>query len=168
MMRHSLTAVLLAAALAAPAFAQVPAGKAGTDGSTSVTGQLGFVQQQSANEWRGTKLIGASVYGPDNASIGEINDVLIAGDGKVHAVVIGVGSFLGAADKDIAVPFEALSVTRQPDSSSIARISVTYSKDQLKNAPDFAYNGAAQSQTTGSSASDRLRSLAPDGGGPKP
>ena len=70
----------------------------------------GFVQQQSQNEWRGSKLIGANVYGPDNKSIGEINDVIVASDGQIKAAVVGVGGFLGVGQKDVAVPFNSLAI----------------------------------------------------------
>jgi sporulation protein YlmC with PRC-barrel domain len=106
----------------------------------------GFVQNQSAEEWRASKLIGASVYGPDDKSIGGINDVIVTGDGSIKAVVVGVG------EKDVAVPFESLSVSRKADSNAIDKITVSFSTEELKNAPDFAFYKAPTSQTTGSSS----------------
>jgi hypothetical protein len=153
MIKRTLTATAIAAALAVPAFAQQPAANPGMTSPSSAqqssSQSTGFVKSQSGNEWRGSKLIGASVYGPDNASIGEINDVIIGSDGSIKAAVIGVGGFLGVGQKDVAVPFDALNVTRTPDSNSINKITVSYTKDQLKSAPQFAYLGAG----TGSSAS---------------
>ena len=96
-------------------------------------------------------MIGASVYGPDNASIGEIGDVLIAPDGKIRAVVVSVGGFLGTADKDIAIPFQALSITRGPAEGAIDKIKVSYSKQQLNDAPRFAFDQPANT-TTGKAA----------------
>ncbi len=156
MMKRTLTAATLAVILAVPAFAQAPASKTG-----ETSGQAAFLQKESAGDWRGTKLIGASVYGPDNASIGEISDVLIAGDGKIQAVVVGVGGFLGVGEKDVALPFYSLTIRRKPDSSSIDKITVSYSKDQLKDAPVFAFSDTPTSQTTGSSVTDKLKSMSP-------
>ncbi len=65
MLKRTAIAAALTAVLAMPAFAQQ---------QNSPPGANGFVQGQSAGDWRGSKLIGASVYGPDNASIGEISD----------------------------------------------------------------------------------------------
>jgi sporulation protein YlmC with PRC-barrel domain len=169
MMKRTLTAAALAAVLAAPAFAQQPMGKTDTTNSSSsmsTTAQPGFLQQQNANDWRGSKLIGASVYGQDNASIGDISDVLIGSEGKIQAVVVGVGGFLGVGSKDVAVPFTALNITRKPNSTTIDKITVSYSKDQLKNAPKFAYYEPASSNTTTGSASGThenmgLNSLSP-------
>jgi hypothetical protein len=95
-------------------------------------------------------VIGTTVYGPDNASIGEINDVLIGSDGKIRAAVIGVGGLLGVGEKYVAIPFEQLNIARKPDSSTIDKIKVSFTKDQLKSAPTFAYADTATSSTTGS------------------
>jgi sporulation protein YlmC with PRC-barrel domain len=143
MLKHSLTAAALAIALATPAFAQAPGLAPGSKSSTEK-----FVQKQQATDWRGSKLIGATVYGSDNASIGEISDVLIGNDGAIRAVVIGVGGFLGVSEKNVAVPFDALKITGKPDSSSIQKITASYSKDELKAAPNFAYADTVGSQTT--------------------
>jgi hypothetical protein len=149
MLKHILTAATLATILAPPAFAQVnkpdTMGKpnAATQSSMpnlSMVEHESFVQSQHATDWRGSKLIGAIVYGPDNASIGSINDLLIGNDSKVRAVVIGVGGFLGVGEKNVAVPLDALHISRKPDSSAIDKISVGYTKDELKNAPTFAYD----------------------------
>lgn len=120
---------------AVPALAQQP--------NTAQQNASAFVQGGSAGSWRGSKLIGASVYGPDNASIGEISDVLIAPDGKIRAVVVSVGGFLGAADKDVAIPFQALSITRGPAAGAVDKIKADYSKQQLNDAPRFAYDQPA-------------------------
>jgi ABC-type cobalt transport system substrate-binding protein len=46
-----------------------------------------------------------SVYDPQDNKIGEIMDMLVARDGKVTALIIGVGGFLGIGEKDVVVPF---------------------------------------------------------------
>src|SRR6516164_10497965 len=51
------------------------------------------------------------VYDPSDKKIGEIMDVLVDREGKVTALIIGVGGFLGAGEKDVAVPFNAVRVT---------------------------------------------------------
>ena len=47
-----------------------------------------------------------SVYDPNDKKIGEVKDVLVDKSGKVTSLIIGVGGFLGAGEKDVAVPFE--------------------------------------------------------------
>ncbi len=129
--------------------------------------KAGFVQNQSAEEWRASKLIGTSVYGPDNKSIGEINDAIVDGTGNIKAVVVGVGGFLGVGEKNVAIPFDSLSVQRKANSSSIEKITVKFSKDELKNAPKFAYYEAPKSSTsstTGSSTGMKPMKSTPMGG----
>ena len=178
MMKRTLTAAALATVLAAPAFAQtatppaatttpsattsMPSSSATT--GTSLTG-ASFMQSQSASDWRGSKLIGATVYGTDNSSIGEVNDLILASDGKVNGVVIGVGGFLGVGEKNVAVPFERLTVARKADSAAIDKITVAFTKDELKNAPTYAYFDTAPASTTGSAAP---RATTPMGGTPAP
>ena len=49
-----------------------------------------------------------NVYDPADNKIGEIMDVLVTKDGKINALIVGVGGFLGIGEKDVAVPFEEL------------------------------------------------------------
>ncbi len=41
-----------------------------------------FLQQQKTTDWRASKLIGMSITGPDNAKIGDVNDVLLDSNGN--------------------------------------------------------------------------------------
>ena len=136
----------------ATAPAAMPDKSAATD-ATADKKQAGFVQNQDTSEWRSSKLVGASVYGPDNKSIGSIDDLIVDQKGAIKAAVIGVGGFLGVGQKDVAVPFEALQIQRKQNSSSIDKITVSYTKDQLSNAPKFAYFQVQSNTTTGSAGS---------------
>ena len=68
----------------------------------------GYMTQEMPNVWRGSKLINLDVYNQNNEKVGDINEVLVDRDGKVEAVVIGVGGFLGIGEHNVAVPFNAL------------------------------------------------------------
>jgi sporulation protein YlmC with PRC-barrel domain len=150
MMKRTMTAAALAGMLTVPALAQTPSAPSSMNKPMATHAKSGtFMQNQTANEWRGSKLIGASIYGPDNNSIGDVNDVLISDDGSIRAVVVGVGGFLGVGEKNVALPFDALDVQRDRSSGEIEKITVRYTKDELKNAPKFAYYKVGQPQTTG-------------------
>jgi len=85
-----------------------------------------------------TKIIGQPVYdGPagDADNLGNINDLVLNGNGDVAAVVIGVGGFLGLGEKQVAVDFTSLQVVVADDGTK--RFVVKTSKDELTNAPDF-------------------------------
>jgi len=51
--------------------------------------------------------IGTTVYGADDAKVGEIGDVVLS-DKKVDAVVVDVGGFLGVGEKEVAVGLDKL------------------------------------------------------------
>ena len=53
----------------------------------------------SHNDWRSSKLDGASVYNEQGTSIGTIDDMLLNSEGKVSNVVLSVGGFLGMGSK---------------------------------------------------------------------
>ena len=52
-----------------------------------------------------------NVYDPNENKIRDIKDVLVDKSGKVVAPIDGVGGFLGAGEKDVAVPFETVHPT---------------------------------------------------------
>ena len=53
------------------------------------------------------------VYDAQNNKIGDVNDILLDKDGRVAAVIVGVGGLLGVGEKDVAVPFNSLKVTEK-------------------------------------------------------
>jgi sporulation protein YlmC with PRC-barrel domain len=77
------------------------------------------------------------VYDPSNAKIGEIMDVLVAKDGHVQAAIVGVGGFLGAGEKDVAVSFSSIKQTMKNDK---VYLTLDTTKDALKKAPGFKYD----------------------------
>jgi sporulation protein YlmC with PRC-barrel domain len=77
------------------------------------------------------------VYDPNNTKIGSVSDVLVSPDGNVNALIIGVGGFLGAGEKDVAVNFNAVKETTK-DNKSYLTMDTT--KDALKQAPGFKYD----------------------------
>lgn len=79
-----------------------------------------------------------SVYDPKDSKIGEIKDVLIDKSGRVSSLIISVGGFLGAGEKDVAVPFDAVHVTTKNNSKWYLVMNAT--KDGLKNAAGFKYD----------------------------
>ncbi len=77
------------------------------------------------------------VYDPNNNKIGQISDVLVDKSGKISTLIIGVGGFLGAGQKDVAVPFEEVQATTKDNKVHLV---MNATKDALKNAPGFKYD----------------------------
>jgi sporulation protein YlmC with PRC-barrel domain len=66
------------------------------------------------NNWRASKLMGLDVYNEANEKLGDINELILDKNGKVNAVVIGVGGFLGMGEHDIAVTMDKLKFIEEP------------------------------------------------------
>ena len=77
------------------------------------------------------------VYDPSNSKIGKIDDVLVSDAGQINALIVGVGGFLGAGEKDVAVPFSAVKWTSK-DKKNYLTMSAT--KDELKSAQGLKYD----------------------------
>lgn len=86
-----------------------------------------------------SSLKGLNVKNAGDETVGEISDVVL--DGKMlNAYILSVGGFLGAGTHYVAVAPDALVVTwNATDKKWNARINAT--KDQLKAAPQFKYEG---------------------------
>jgi sporulation protein YlmC with PRC-barrel domain len=77
------------------------------------------------------------VYDPNNNKIGSVSDVLVAPDGRVNALIVGVGGFLGVGEKEVAVDFNAVKPTKKNDKTYLT---MNATKDELKAAPGFKYD----------------------------
>jgi sporulation protein YlmC with PRC-barrel domain len=77
------------------------------------------------------------VYDQSNTKIGEIMDVLVGQDGQVSALIVGVGGFLGAGEKDVAVSFNTVKATMKDNK---VHLTMNTTKDALKAAPGFKYD----------------------------
>jgi sporulation protein YlmC with PRC-barrel domain len=100
-----------------------------------------------------------SVYDTSKNKIGSVDDVLIDKQGKVTALMVGVGGFLGMGEKDVAVPFAAVKAEKKDNSWYLT---LDESKDALKAAPGFKYDRTKTSwlsdksdKTTGSDTSKK-------------
>ena len=83
-----------------------------------------------------------SVYDPSNSKIGEIMDVLLSPDGKVNALIVGVGGFLGMGEKDVAIPFTAI---KHIVKDGKVYLTLDTTKDALKSAPGLKYDRTSTS-----------------------
>ena len=77
------------------------------------------------------------VYDSNNNKIGEVMDVLVDKSGRINTLIVGVGGFLGAGEKDVAVPFDAVEATMKDKKMYLV---MNATKDSLKSAPGFKYD----------------------------
>src|ERR1700745_397487 len=89
-MKRIVTAGGFAAALATSAYGATTMSAAPND-STTVTN---YYKQ--------------SVYDPKESKIADLDDGLVDKSGKITGLVVGVGGFLGAGEKDVIIPFNSV------------------------------------------------------------
>jgi sporulation protein YlmC with PRC-barrel domain len=106
--------------------------------STAAFAEGGTQHTIPANSFTVTDWYKQSVYDPKDAKIGEIMDVLVDKSGKVTSFIVGVGGFLGAGEKDVSVPFDAVRITTKNNNKWYLVMNAT--KDDLKSATGFTYD----------------------------
>jgi sporulation protein YlmC with PRC-barrel domain len=94
--------------------------------------------------WRASKLMGLDVYNEANDKIGDINELILDKSGKVNAVVIGVGGFLGMGEHDIAVSMDKLKFVEEPVRTS-STTPATTGRDTTTGAATAPANTTARS-----------------------
>ena len=82
------------------------------------------------------KLQGARVYGPNNEDVGEVNRLVLDGNGQVTRVVLDVGGFLGMGERQIAVTPDELNIVRTDDGNEF-RVYVDSNQANLKAQPEY-------------------------------
>jgi hypothetical protein len=142
---------------AAPSASPTPPAQTDTtnkaDSAAATTQSPKFIASQGSDQMVSSKFKGTDVLGPDNAHIGDVSDLLFTKDGQIKAYIVGVGGFLGIGEKNVAIDpsaFQPVADSNANDPNDM-KLKVTWTKDQLKNAPSFEYY-KAPARTTSSGA----------------
>jgi len=91
------------------------------------------IPEQAERQVRAQSLLGVNVSNGQD-TIGDVVDLVVTEDGKVHAIVVGVGGFLGIGKKRVALAWDSVKLTKQDDKRLFL---VSATADQLKGMPDF-------------------------------
>lgn len=91
--------------------------------------------EMPVGEIRGDDLKGATVYGANDAKVGEIGDVVLTPDKKTDAVIVNVGGFLGIGEKEVAVGLDNLKFMTDKDGKKY--LYTTFTKEQLEAQPAY-------------------------------
>jgi hypothetical protein len=97
--------------------------------------ELSFIADQKKGQWLAGELIGQTLLGSNGDAIAEVHDLLYDSQGRISAVVIGVGGFLGIGEKLVAVNFASIMQMETRDGRPTYMLSAT--ADQLESAPAF-------------------------------
>ena len=114
-------------------------------------GDAKFVASQGADQLVFSKFKGTDVVGPNDESLGGVNDLLFDKSGKLLGVVVGVGGFLGIGQKNVAMDMGAFQIVPAGSGSSAPaannrgddptniKLKVAWTKNQVQQSPDFQY-----------------------------
>jgi PRC-barrel domain len=127
-------------------------------GATAQTTKPGepirFVAEQPAGEWLARVFVGSIVQNGLGETVGDVNDLVFDPSGRISTVVLGVGGFLGMGEKDVGVPFGALTYKADKDGARVIVVALT--KEALLLAPPFK----ATEKTTYDVVKDKAVTLA--------
>jgi len=159
MLKRLMTCAAVSALMVSGAMAQAspPANLPAAKSDAALADTAKFISAQSPDQWVFSKFKGTDVIGPDGAQVGNVNDVLFDKNGKILGLIVGVGGFLGIGEKSVAIDMSAFQPVAMDTGSTsgtggagggamssnndptAVKLKVTWTKDQLKNAPDFQY-----------------------------
>ena len=94
------------------------------------------VEMTEVTQMTSDQLEGATVYGANDESVGEIDRLVLGDDGKVTHVVVNVGGFLGLGEKPVAVTFDELQILREQGGDDV-RIYIDSTQERLEAQPEY-------------------------------
>ena len=118
-----------------PATAEAPAAPAVTDETKTAAIDKSQLKEIPAGEIRSEELVGTTVYGASDKTVGEIGDVVLSTDGKVDSIIIDVGGFLGIGEKEVAVGTDNLAFMTDKDGNKY--LYTNFTKEQLDAAAAY-------------------------------
>jgi hypothetical protein len=136
-MKKVLIALGVATLLAGPAIAQTSTSTE-TKTTAPATTTDTFVTAQPT-DMLSSNLIGLDITNGQKEDVGEIKDLVVS-NGQLSGYVVSVGGFLGMGERYVVVAPSAIQINyAENDKKWTATMDAT--KDQLKSAPEFKYEG---------------------------
>ena len=129
-MQRIVFAAVLATAVAGAVSAQTSAPAPPTTAPSTMKAEM----KAMTGPWLGTQVWKQGVYDPSENRIGEIDNLVIGGNGQIEQAVVGVGGFLGIGEKNVAVNFADLKPMVRDGKIWFV---LNKTKDELKAAPAF-------------------------------
>ena len=118
--------ITMTAAMALALAAATPVGYAQTTTAPRTPGTSSTTEAViQPDQMRASKILGSTVYDVQNRNIGSVKDLILDKSGKVAAVIVDVGSFLGMGGKYVAVGVSDLKTDNN-------RLTLDRSKEQLQ------------------------------------
>ncbi len=127
----------------APAATDPAMNATGTDTTATAAIDRSTLTEIPSADIRAEEMVGTTVYGANDANVGEIGDVILTADGQVDAYIIDVGGFLGIGEKEVAVGSDNLAFMTDKDGNKY--LYTTFTEEELEAAP--AYDEGTYAET---------------------
>jgi sporulation protein YlmC with PRC-barrel domain len=115
-----------------------PAAKTTEPSAAKTTGAQQLWYSRQVDEMRASKLIGTTVVNAANETVGDVNEIVLTKDGKVAAIILGVGGFLGMGEREVAINFNSVRMNRDKNDNTVLTVNAT--KESLKDAPAWRWD----------------------------
>jgi len=125
-MRKSATLLVAGLLFATPALAQ---------DAEPQSQPVEFLAKQSDSQDLASRFMGTPVVSPKGEALGKVNDMALNPAGQVEVIVIGVGGFLGIAEKNVGVAYDSLA--RQSSEDGQTQLVLDATKGDLTDAPEY-------------------------------
>jgi len=116
----------------------------GTDATQTGAIDKSTLKELNTGDIRAEDLVGTTVYGANDENVGEVGDVVLTPDGKVDAIIIDVGGFLGIGEKEVAVAMDNLHF--MTDGNNNTYLYTNFNKEQLEAATAYDEGTYAQNR----------------------
>jgi len=121
-------------------------GAAATDQTKTASIDKSTLTEMPMGNIKGDDLKGTTVYGANDAKVGEIGDVVLTPDNKPDAVIVDVGGFLGIGAKEVAVGMDKLKFMTDKDGKKYLYTDFTKEQLQAQTAYDKSSYAANRDQ----------------------
>ena len=137
--------------LSATALCAITTGSAFADGHTG--SPFADIQLQDGQTYLATDLIGQRVYAAEQEfeldtrvaagtqtewdDVGEIGDVVLTVDGKLAAVIVDIGGFLGIGEREVALQWNAIRPVVEDDDPNDVFLVINATAETLEAAPEL-------------------------------
>ncbi len=164
----TITVLALVSMLSTAAWAQQPPGSSTTPSSpptdkpaaAAPAGAPRFIAMQRSSEKMASEIRGLTVKNNSDETVGNVSDLVIDVDGKVSAILIGVGGFLGIGASDVAIGYDAAKMSTDKNGGRFVNLNVT--REMLDKAPKYV------TVKTQADAEKARQSTTPGGDGGQP
>lgn len=106
-----------------------------TDETQTAAIDRNSLKEASTDQISADDLMGTTVYGANEEDVGEIGDVILSSDGKVEAIIVDVGGFLGIGEKEVAISMENLVFMADEDGELY--LYTEFTEEQLEGQPEY-------------------------------